>query len=193
MRTALVRLPAILLLWMVGTSVASAMSVEAVDIARTGDAYSVTFEVVIAASAADVRRMLTDYREWPRLSDSITQSRLVDTDSTGVQRISVTLRSCLLVGLFCKTIRQVKDLETLPDGSGYATKFVPKEGDFASGSESWKILAESNATTRLRYDATVVPAFHVPPFIGPWLLKRALRRELIGAATKLELLAGHGT
>ena len=79
MRTALDHLLAILLLEIVGTSVASAMSVESVDIARIGDAYSVTFEVIIAANVADVRRMLTNYREWPRLSDSITESRLVDT------------------------------------------------------------------------------------------------------------------
>ena len=169
------------------------MSVESVDIARDGDAYSVAFDVIVAANAADVRRMLIDYREWPRLSDSVTESRLVAAPSGGVQRISVTLRSCVVIGLFCKVIRQVKDLESLADGAGYVTKFVPGQGDFASGAESWRIVAESDATTRLRYNAAFVPAFHVPRFIGPWLLKRALRRELIGAATKLELLAGHGT
>jgi hypothetical protein len=169
------------------------VSVESVDITRTGDAYSVAFEVIVAANAADVRRLLTNYQQWPRLSDNVTEARLVAGASTGVQRISVTLRSCVIIGLFCKLLQQVKDLEALPDGTGYVTTFVRGQGDFASGSESWKIYAESNATTRLRYDATFVPAFHVPPFIGPWMIKRALRRELIGAATRLELLAADGT
>lgn len=193
MGSSLSGLLAILLLAMLRAGAAFAMSVESVEIARAGDAYSVAFEVVVAANAADVRRMLTNYQEWPRLSESVTGSRLIDTDSAGVQRISVTLRPCVIAGWFCKVIQQVKDLETLPDGTGYVTKFVPAHGDFASGSESWRIFAESNATTRLRYDATFVPAFHVPPVIGPWLLKRALRRELIDAATKLELLAGERT
>ena len=193
MRSAPAQLLAILLLPLLGGGAASAMSVESADIARAGDAYSIAFEVIVAANAADVRRILTNYQEWPRLSESITDSRLVDTDAAGVQRISVGLRSCLVAGLFCKSIRQVKDVETLPDGWGYATRFVAGEGDFVSGSESWKIFAESKTMTRLRYDATFVPAFRVPPFIGPWLLKRALRRELIGAAIKLELLAGHGS
>ena len=193
MRTALPHLLAILLLEMLGAGVASAVSVESVDIARTGDAYSVAFEVIVAANAADVRRMLINYHEWPRLSDNVTEARLVPAASTGVQRISVTLRSCIIVGLFCKVMRQVKDLEALADGSGYVTTFVPGQGDFASGSESWQIHAESNAATRLRYEATFVPAFQVPRLIGPWMIKRALRRELIGAATRLELLATHGS
>ena len=192
MRTAIPQLLAILLLDLLGAGAASAVSVESVDIARSSDAYSVAFEVIVTANAADVRRMLTDYQQWPRLSDNVTEVSLVAGAATGVQRISVSLRSCVISGLFCKVLRQVKDLEALPDGTGYVTTFVPGQGDFASGSESWQIYAESNATTRLRYDATFVPAFHVPPFIGPWMIKRALRRELIGAATKLERLAACG-
>jgi Polyketide cyclase / dehydrase and lipid transport len=192
MRTALPQLLAILLIGLLGAGAASAMSVESVDITRTGDAYSVAFEVIVAAKAADVHRMLTDYQQWPRLSDNVTEARLVPGAATGAQRISVTLRSCLVSGLFCKVLQQVKDLEALPDGMGYATTFVPGQGDFVSGSESWQIHVESDATTRLRYDATFVPAFHVPRFIGPWMIKRALRRELIGAATKLERLAACG-
>lgn len=130
--TALLHLLAILLLEMLGAGVASPVSVKSVDIARTDDAYSVTFNVIVAANASEVRRLLTSYQEWPRLSDNITESHLVAAPSAGVQRISVTLRSCV-VGLFRKVIRQVKDLETLADGAGYVTEFVPGQGDFASG------------------------------------------------------------
>lgn len=172
-----------------GAGAAAAMSVESIDIARSADAYTVAFNVVIAAPIAHVRSLLTDYREWPRLSSSVQDTKLVAAPSADVQRIKVTLRSCVIADMFCKVIVQVKDLEALADGAGFMTKFVPGQGDFESGSERWRIVADGEGATRLRYEATFVPAFDVPPFIGPWLLKRALRRELVDAAQSLERLA----
>ena len=80
------------------------MSVESIDIARSADAYTVAFNVVIAAPIAHVRRLLTDYREWPRLSSSVQDTKLVAAPSADVQRINVTLRSCVIADLFCKVI-----------------------------------------------------------------------------------------
>jgi hypothetical protein len=172
-----------------GAGAAAAMSVESIDIGRSADAYTVAFDVVIAAPVVDVRRLLTDYREWSRLSRSVQDTKLVAVPSADVQRIKVTLRSCVVADMFCRMIVQVKDLEALADGVGLMTKFVPGQGDFESGTERWRLVADGESATRLRYQATFVPAFDVPPFVGPWLLKRALRRELIDAAQNLERVA----
>jgi hypothetical protein len=44
----------------------------------------------------------------------------------------------------------------------------------------------------LRYDSAFVLAFRLPPLIGPWLMKRELRREILTSAAKLEqLVADH--
>lgn len=72
----------------------------------------------------------------------------------------------------------------------YRSEIVPGHGDFASGWELWQIVAEGKNRTRLRYEAQLVLAFHMPPLIGPWILERELRRELIGTATRVEKLAG---
>lgn len=174
-----------------GASNATAFTVESMEIDHTGDTYAVAFEVTVAADSVKARNILTNYAKWPSLSDNIIESRLVDVLPSGTERISVTFRSCIIASLFCKVIRQVKDLDRLPDGNSYITTLVPGQADFASGSERWQIQAEGKDKTRLRYDATLVLAFRVPPLIGPWLLKRALRRELIGTANKLEQLVAH--
>jgi hypothetical protein len=88
---------------------------------------------------------------------------------------------------FCKTIQQIKDVVIRPNGD-IVTTIVPEHSDFASGWERWRIRAEQNKT-RLQYHAVLVPAFRVPPLIGPWALKNRLRHTLIGTAKKLEVLA----
>ena len=65
---------------------------------------------------------------------------------------------------------------------------IPELGDFKSGWERWQILAEQNET-RVLYDAVLVPSYRVLPLIGPWIVKSNLRRMLIDAAKKMEVLA----
>jgi hypothetical protein len=65
---------------------------------------------------------------------------------------------------------------------------VPEQGDFTSGWEHWRILAEQGKT-RIHYNAEIVPGFRLPPLIGPSILKGKLRKTLIGTVKKLETLA----
>lgn len=157
------------------------------EISHDGDTYLVSFDVLITADAAKARALLGDYTQWPRLSDVVTGARLVSALPDGRQRVSLDVRSCVLK-VFCKSIRQVKDMAVDPGATSYRTEMVPGLGDFASGWEHWRITAESDLRTRLRYDAKLIVAFNVPPLIGPWILKRELRRELIGTAERLEQL-----
>ena len=120
---------------------AAAYSLEAVEVKHNGDTYIIGFEVTFAGSAAEVGKILADYAMWPRLSDSITASQLVDTRSGGVQRIAVTFHACVLAGLICRSLHQVKDLDRLPDGRTFMSTFVPRQGDFVSGFERWELRA----------------------------------------------------
>jgi hypothetical protein len=166
---------------------ATAVVVEQVDIAHSNDTYTVFFDVVVNGPAERARGILTDYKQWPQLSKTIRDSRLVDTHADGRQRVSVTFRACILF-IFCKDLRQVKDMETGSARASYRTELVPGEGDFASGKELWEILSQPDHTTRLRYRATLVLAFRLPPIIGPWLLKRQLYGELMVTAVRVEEL-----
>ena len=94
-------------------------------------------------------------------------------------------RTCILV--FCKTIRQVKDVTSISPGV-LVTENVAELSDFAAGHETWRIVPHG-ARTRVSYAGMLEPAFRVPPVIGPWIVKRKLRQRLVATARRLERLA----
>lgn len=143
------------------------------------------FDVRINADKASVRRQLTDYAHYTRLSDSITESRIVRIYSATRLRVAIRLDSCVLI--FCKVLNIVREVQILENGD-IVTVADPAESDFSEARERWRISEDSGAT-RLIYDAELVPSFYVPPLIGPWLLKSRIRRELRTTAERLELLA----
>ena len=147
--------------------------------------YLVKFTVRIDADKASVLRHLTDYAHYTRLSDSITESRIVRTYSPTRVRIAVRLDSCMLI--FCKVLNIVREVETLDNGD-IVTVADPAESDFSEARERWRI-SEDTGATRLTYYAELVPSFYVPPLIGPWLLKSRIRRELRTTVERLERLA----
>ncbi|MFQ5938247.1 MAG: hypothetical protein ACE5LB_17735 [Acidiferrobacterales bacterium] len=155
------------------------------EITHDNRTYLAAFDVLLAANAASSRELLSDYRQWRRLSDTLSESQLLRTFPDGRQRIRLRFHACVLI--FCKTYQQVKDVVVRPNGD-IVTTIVPEGSDFASGWERWQIRAEQNKT-RIQYHAVLVPAFRVPPLVGPWILKSTLRRKLIVTAQKLETLA----
>jgi hypothetical protein len=95
------------------------------------------------------------------------------------------MRACVL--FLCKTVRRVQDVALQPNGDITASA-VPALSDFSRAEEHWRIIPQGSGT-RIHYDAQLVPDFFVPPMLGPWLLKRAIRRDLLGAAARIESLA----
>lgn len=145
----------------------------------------VDFEVLLTADAQRALELLTDCRQWPRLSDTVTEGRVLETFADGRQRMSVSFLSC--VWIFCRTLTQVKDLQSLDNGE-LAAQIVPGTSDFRSGWERWHISTETGRI-RVVYRAELLPDFTVPPLIGPWILKHKFRRELVESARRLEALA----
>ncbi len=163
----------------------AAATVRVLEVTHNKEIYIVTFDVLVAAEAASVREFVSDYTQWPRLSNKVRGGQLLETFPDGRQRVRLDFRSCVLI--FCKTIRQIKDVTTRPNGD-LVTVMIPELGDFKSGWERWQIFAEQNET-RVLYDAVLVPSYRVLPLIGPWIVKSNLRRMLIDAAKKMEVLA----
>lgn len=166
---------------------AFAQAVERLDVDHESGTYKVAFDVLISANADRARAVLPDYRQWKHLSPSITESRLIQTFADGRQRVDVRVRSCVIF-IFCRSVRQVKDMDTGAGRISFRTEMVPGEGDFSAGWEIWEILDEPDNRTRLRYRASLVPAFVLPPLLGPWIVKRELRRELLATAANLQSL-----
>ena len=149
--------------------------------------YTVTFDARLDADSTIVRQYLTDYANLTRLSDTITESRILQTYADGRRRVLMTLHSCVL--FFCSTIKNVQDVEILDNGD-IVSRTDPEESDYSYAMQRWRITAENNHT-RLQHQAELVPKFYVPPLIGPWLVKKRIHNELRITAQRLEMFAGY--
>ncbi len=168
---------------------ARAFDIEVLEVTAQGKRFDISFDVVIDADTQRAREYLHDHEQWPRLSDNVSESTLLETFADGRRRIRLVFRTCILV--FCKTIRQVKDVTSNSEGV-LVTENVAGLSDFAAGHEIWRILVHGTRT-RVRYSGTLEPAFRVPPVIGPWIVKRKLRQRLVATARRLEQLAAAAT
>jgi hypothetical protein len=164
---------------------AGGATIRVLEVVRNDDTYVVNFDVLVATTPARARAILSDYKNWPRLAENMSEPHLLQTFADGRQRVRLSFRSCVL--FICQTIRQVKDVEVRPNRD-IVSVMVSGENDFRSGRERWRIEPEQGRT-RVRYHAELVPGFSLPPLIGPWVLKRKLRQTLIKTATNLEALA----
>ena len=147
--------------------------------------YFVELEVVINADSQRVYKLLTDYDNLTKISDSIKESRLVYSLSDNDHRVQVKIKAC--VTFFCKTINQVQDSEELP-GMVIITTSLPGKSDVEYAHARWKITAE-DGLTRINFNSDLKPSFWVPPVIGPPLIERTLRNEALAVIEGLEKLA----
>ena len=147
--------------------------------------YFVELEVIINADSDRVYKLLTDYENLTKISDSIKESRLVYSLSDNDHRVQVKTKAC--VTFFCKTINQIQDVEELP-GMVIVTTSIPTKSDVDYAHARWKVTAE-NGLTRINFNSDLKPSFWIPPVIGPPLIERALRNEALAIITGLEKLA----
>ena len=165
----------------------AALVINELDVANEEQTYTLRVDVLVAGDAAKARAIVSDYRQWPAVSKSLTEARLIAQYPDGRQRVSLTVRACILM-VFCKSVQQVKDLEPFIPPDTYRTVMVAGAGDFRSGYETWQVFADGQNKTRLKYHAVLVVAFRVPPVIGPWILRRHLQIELVRTAKNVEML-----
>lgn len=165
---------------------AHALEIRTTEVAHSGGRYTIAFDVRIDAPTPAVRRLMTDYSRLSRLSDTVVDSEVLARGAGGQQRLRMRLKGCIL--FFCRTVHKVEDVATEANGD-IVTRAVPGAGDFSYSVERWQILPEDNRT-RIRYTGEMVPAFFVPPLIGPAIMKYKVRKELTEIVAKVERLSG---
>jgi hypothetical protein len=147
--------------------------------------YAVRFDVRLAASPERLKHYLTDYAHYTAHFASVRESEIIGPSADGGLRVRLRFNSCML--FLCRNVTFVKDVAEQPDGT-ITAHIVAAESDFSEATEYWRISPD-NGQTRLQYHADLVPAFFVPPLIGPWLLKHKIRTALQSGAETLETLA----
>ncbi len=180
----LLRLAGALVLLLPGTRL-PAYELVSVETTRDGAAYLLSIEAVFAATPARVLAVLTDYDNIHELHPRITRSRSLGRVGPATAEVHTRFEGCLL--MFCRAIDRVERIRA-DDGALFAED-VPGRGSFREGSTVWRLAAEVGQT-RLKYQARFVPAFWVPPLIGPGQMSRSVQQMTLELMSEVERRAG---
>ena len=170
---------------------AHAAQVSEVHVTRSGARFLIDMHIVMDAPAPAVFRALQDYATMARYNPDLRSVRVQLTASPDRVHLFTTVHLCVLV--FCKTMHQeqIMTATASPDGGRLDAKLVPHGGDFKGGHGFWivKPCPTARAATCMDVRIELLPAFWVPPVIGPWVLRRKMDEEARRTGAGLELTA----
>ena len=161
---------------------ASAATVDELTVERDGERLEVHSVVRIGVPRDFVYEILLDYDALDELSERFVEAAYVDPGPDGRPRIRTVLEGC--VAFFCRMIERVATVDSDPPHSIEAI-VIPELSDLSFGRETW-LLEEGSAETTLVYDLRMEVEFWIPPLIGPWLIRRDMRKDARKVAEMIE-------
>jgi hypothetical protein len=147
--------------------------------------YYMQTEARFNASAEELYRVLTDYELFRKFTSAIVESNNVEADDQGRPGFFTRMEGCLL--FWCQSFVRNGYLLLTPHENVVAIT-DPETSDFKFSEEHWE-LKEDGDGTRMIYRFEMEPAFWVPPLVGPYVIKRSLRRGGADAIDRIEALA----
>lgn len=164
---------------------ASGAELRSVKVWTEGGRYHLISESLIGASQDDLYAVLIDYEQFKKFTSAIVESRNVEPEEDGRPRFYTQMRGCVL--LYCHTFVRRGYLLLTPKNDITAVS-DPKKSDFEFSRERWRLSSEGDSTVMI-YEFEMEPRFWIPPFIGPFYIKRALKSGSIRAVDRIEALA----
>jgi hypothetical protein len=158
-----------------------------VDVSRRQDRYRVVADTHLDASPEAIYKVLLDFNNdrYQRISEIYKESSYLPPDGDGTPLVYTRVEGCLLG--FCRSMRRVERLEVVTPRF-IRSRTVPERSDFKYSMSEWTFAAEGDGT-RVTYLMEMEPDFLLPPFVGPWLLKRTLLQGAPAAIEQIENLA----
>ena len=147
--------------------------------------YHLTSESLIDADQDDLYAVLTDYEFFKQFTSAIVASNNVAPDATGLPQFYTRMQGCVL--LFCRTFERRGYLLLKPKYDIIALS-DPERSDFDFSRERWRLSSEDDGTVMI-YEFEMKPRFWVPPYVGPYVIKHALKSGSIRAVGRIEALA----
>lgn len=170
---------------------AHAAQVLGVTVTRDGARFLIGMHITIDAPPRAVFRALQDYSAMVRYNPDLRSVRIQSTAIPGRVRLFTAVHTCVLV--FCKTMHQEQIMTAVAnaDGGVLEADLLPHGGDFKAGSGRWTVGACPTTTSMTCLDIRIelLPAFWVPPIIGPWVIRRKMIEEARRTGPGLELVA----
>jgi hypothetical protein len=156
-----------------------------IEVERDDDLYTLRSVTWFEADVESVYRVLTDYDLFREFSSAIVESRNLAPDKEGRPEYFTRMEGCVL--MFCKSFVRIGYLNLEPMSEIVAVT-DPERSDFKRATEQWR-LREVDGGTLLLYEFEMEPAFWVPPVVGPYYTKRALKSGGEKAVGRIEALA----
>jgi len=168
---------------------AHAAQVRDVNVARQGEEFVITMRLVMDAPAPAVFRALQDYAALARYNPDLRAVRVEATGAPDRVRLFTTIHTCVLV--FCKTMHQEQIMTATASADGGVLTADLVRGDFRRGQGRWTVgpCPTPRRATCMDIRIELVPAFWVPPLIGPWVIRRKMDEEARRTSAGLERTA----
>ena len=182
-RTVMLRSIAVLLLLQFAS--ANGAELREVSVEKIGDRYHLSSTTYFEASQSQLYKALTDFDKYPLFSTAFVEAENREADEQGRPGFYTKMEGCAL--LFCKSYIRVGYLELKPQHDIVAM-IDPEQSNFAYSRERWQLIPEGEGTIMI-YDFEMEPAFWVPPLIGPYVIKRALKSSGAAAVGRIEAVA----
>jgi ribosome-associated toxin RatA of RatAB toxin-antitoxin module len=147
--------------------------------------YRLYSEVHFSVSREALYELLIDYEKFEKFTSAIVESRNIEPDEKGRPGFYARMEGCVF--LFCKSFIRNGYLLLTPIVEIVAIA-NPDESDFKFSRERWQLIPNGEGTLMI-YDFEMEPAFWVPPVIGPYFIRRTLRRGAGRAVNRIEVLA----
>jgi hypothetical protein len=136
----------------------------------------------------NIERTFEVYRYWDyssQFSSAIVEARDMEPDEQGRPQFYIRNKGCVL--FYCQSFERQGYVEAEVNSAlrAYAN---PETSDFHISNESWQFVAH-NGGTLVTYNLTMKPKFWIPPGIGPFMIKRKLKKNGGEAVDRIEVIA----
>ncbi len=175
--------PALVIALLLATLPAPAADLRSIDVTFDGELYEFESVVWFSTGIDETYDVFSRWDYSTRFSSAVVEAR--DTEIDGQPGYYVVNRGCVL--FFCKSLTREGRVER--EHNRVMRAFAdPEKSDFRRADEEWE-FSEDDGGTRVIYRLKMEPAFWVPPAIGPWMIKRKLRKEGADAIDRIEEVA----
>lgn len=153
-------------------------------VTREGNMLYVGATVTALAPTSACYTVLTDYEHLPEFVPGIRSSKVVSQpgEMLKVEQVGVAGPS-----LFGMTVRTTLGLTLTPPGLGPEARidFGSYGGNLRQMYGAW-VIRDHKTGCRIEYRATIETEFPVPPFIGPFVMRRQVEGQLDAISREIE-------
>jgi hypothetical protein len=156
-----------------------------IEVEREDDVYSLRSVAWFDTDARSLYELLIDYDQFSKFTSAIVEAGNLEADDNGRPGFYTRMEGCVL--FWCQNLIRKGYLQLDPMVEIIAVT-DPERSNFKLATERWQFRPE-NGGTLLIYEFDMEPDFWVPPVVGPYYIKRALRSGGARAVQRMEALA----